>query len=387
MIVKCPECNGDVSDKAIVCPHCGYPLQNMSPTKGVHKRKRKRLPNGFGQICKLKRNLQKPYRVMITTGFAENGKPICKLLEPVAYFKTYNEAYQALVEHNNKPYDPKSDITMQELFDLWIKDHFDLSHHDKYRTSVTSYWKKMEPFYDQRVKFVKPIELKAYLENLHVSADYKARLKYELNMLFDYAVSLEIVDRNIARNFELSTSVKNNRKAETKNHIPFTDNELKVLWSHKDDEYVSIILIQCYMGWRPQELCNITKKDIDCSEETIIGGSKTKAGINRVVPIHPCIKQLILDKYNSAKDEHVFKAYKAYRVNFHKKIKELGLNAQHSPHDCRTTFITNCKKYEVDEYAIKYMVGHAITDITEKVYTRRTLDWLKEEIKKVKAIV
>ena len=28
------------------------------------------------------------------------------------------------------------------------------------------------------------------------------------------------------------------------------------------------------------------------------------------------------------------------------------------------------KKYGVDEYAIKYMVGHAITDLTERVYTK-----------------
>lgn len=382
MIIKCPECAGNVSDKAISCPHCGYPLKKTSTHKNTCKHKR--LPNGFGQICKLNRNLQNPYRAMVTTGYKENGKPICKLLEPVAYFKTYNEAYQALIEYNNKPYDPKSDITMQELFDLWIKDHFDLSQHDKYRTSINSCWKKMEPFYNQKVKFVKPIELKTYLENLDVSADYKARLKYELNMLFDYAVSLEIVDRNIARNFELSTSVKKDRKAEIKNHIPFTDDELSVLWANKDDEYVSMILIQCYMGWRPQELCNICKTDINWKEETVRGGSKTEAGINRLVPIHPAIKRLVISKYKTAEDNKIFKAYKAYRVNFHKKIKELDLNAEHSPHDCRTTFITNCKKYEVDEYAIKYMVGHAITDITEKVYTRRTLDWLKKELEKIK---
>lgn len=42
------------------------------------------------------------------------------------------------------------------------------------------------------------------------------------------------------------------------------------------------------------------------------------------------------------------------------------------------------KKYNVDEYAIKYIVGHAITDITEKVYTKREFDWLRSEIEKIK---
>src|SRR5207244_10472030 len=26
-LTKCPECSGDVSDKASACPHCGYPMR------------------------------------------------------------------------------------------------------------------------------------------------------------------------------------------------------------------------------------------------------------------------------------------------------------------------------------------------------------------------
>ena len=36
------------------------------------------------------------------------------------------------------------------------------------------------------------------------------------------------------------------------------------------------------------------------------------------------------------------------------------------------------------DYAIKYMVGHKISGITEKVYTRREFAWLREEIEKIK---
>lgn len=42
------------------------------------------------------------------------------------------------------------------------------------------------------------------------------------------------------------------------------------------------------------------------------------------------------------------------------------------------------KKCGVDEYAIKYIIGHSISDVTEKVYTERELDWLKTEIEKIK---
>ena len=65
-------------------------------------------------------------------------------------------------------------------------------------------------------------------------------------------------------------------------------------------------------------------------------------------------------------------------------IDELKLNVDHRPHDGRTHFVTSAKKYGVDEYAIKYIVGHKISDITEKVYTKREFEWLKEEIEKIK---
>ena len=29
-LIKCPECGGQVSDKAEACIHCGYPLKNIS---------------------------------------------------------------------------------------------------------------------------------------------------------------------------------------------------------------------------------------------------------------------------------------------------------------------------------------------------------------------
>ena len=32
MLIKCPECELQVSDKALSCPHCGYPLQDGAPS-------------------------------------------------------------------------------------------------------------------------------------------------------------------------------------------------------------------------------------------------------------------------------------------------------------------------------------------------------------------
>ena len=61
----------------------------------------------------------------------------------------------------------------------------------------------------------------------------------------------------------------------------------------------------------------------------------------------------------------------------------LSLNSEHKGHDGRITFVTMAKKYNMDEYAIKRLVGHHIKDLTERVYTQRSIDWLKNEIEKI----
>lgn len=61
----------------------------------------------------------------------------------------------------------------------------------------------------------------------------------------------------------------------------------------------------------------------------------------------------------------------------------LGINPEHRGHDGRVHFVTVAKKYNLDEYAIKRIVGHAIKDLTERVYTKRSVDWLVQEIDKI----
>ena len=59
-------------------------------------------------------------------------------------------------------------------------------------------------------------------------------------------------------------------------------------------------------------------------------------------------------------------------------------NPNHLPHDPRNAFITIVKKYKVDKYAIKHMVGHTIKDATEQVYTTRDNSWPQSEFRKIK---
>lgn len=56
---------------------------------------------------------------------------------------------------------------------------------------------------------------------------------------------------------------------------------------------IDVILLQCYSGWRPQELCLIKLKNVDLENWTFMSGMKTKDGFNRIVPIHSGIRPLV----------------------------------------------------------------------------------------------
>lgn len=408
MLMNCPECNLQVSDKAYNCPHCGYPLKNM-PVAVTPKasNRRKRLPNGFGRITKIKgRNLRKPFRAMVTIGKNAEGRPVAKLLQPVAYFETYNDAYAALVEYNRNPYDLSSDITVGELYERWSAEHFSKLSDSAIRTYKCSwnYCSSVSTIKarDLRVRHIKYCMEKGEYEYHgkinHPSPIMQSNIKILFGNMYDYAMEYELVDKNPARNFKISSSVNDVMDANRKSHMAFSPEELDKLWGNVESIlYVDIMLIQCYSGWRPQELLQLEIDRVDVENWYFIGGMKTNAGFNRTVPIHPRIRELIKRRYNeaiSAGSKYLFNmrikasyrkiSYRDYYNKFKKVISDLSLNPSHRPHDGRCTFVTLAKNSKVDEYALKYMVGHSIQDITEKVYTSRNKEWLMEEIQKIK---
>lgn len=412
MLIKCTECELQVSDKALACPHCGYPLDARVKRQQTRKStKRRRLPNGFGQITEIKnRNLRNPFRASVTVGKTTDGRFIRKLLKPEAFFPTYNDAYMALVEYNRNPYDLDVSITVKELYDKWSEEYFATLKSESSTRTITSAWAYCSSIYDMRAKDVRVRHIQGCMndgivvfkgEERRPSANIKSRIKSMFNLMFDYAMAYEIVDRNYARMFELSTDIVQEKEATSKGHIPFTDNEIEALWDNVDKiQYVDIVLIQAYSGWRPQELGLIKIENVDLKEWSFSGGMKTNAGTNRIVPIHPKIRHLVKQRYKEAvelgsdylincTDTSTHRSslkftYDKYRHRFNRIVERLDLNKDHRAHDPRKHFVTICKKYKVDEYAIKYMIGHQIDDLTERVYTQRELSWLREEIEKIK---
>lgn len=190
-------------------------------------------------------------------------------------------------------------------------------------------------------------------------------------------------------------------------HDPFTDEELKTLWAHREDRVVRMILIMCYSGFRIGAWKSMRT---ELKEGYFQGGIKTACGKNRIVPIHSAIRPLVeeLLREQGVGEETdgggpqvdadtvsrlLQKFYLCgvsvswFRKLMKRKLTELGIDRpgmSHSPHSCRHTFSRLCESYGVREADRKRMMGHSFgDDITNGVYGHRTVEELRAEIEKI----
>lgn len=374
-----------------------------------------KLPNGYGSVTKLSGNRRKPYLARVTLGWITNeqtGKTTQNRV-PIGTYKTKKEALQALAEYGANPYDiQNNNLTLAELYQKWTEAYFPTLSGESSTRTITSAWKYCHPLYKMRVKDLRARHIKGIMEDGYIissrgknagqkvmaSPGVKARIKSMFNLMLDYAVEYEIVDKNYARTFDISEDIIKEKEAATRGHIIFPPDEMKILWDNVDKiRFVDWILIQCYMGWRPQELATLQLADVNLDEWYMVAGMKTDAGKNRMVPIHTKIQPLVKRNYDYAvslgsdalfNDPTATKGgmkitYDKYAGRFDKVMAALKLNPEHRPHDPRMTFITMAKKAGIDPMVVKRLAGHRINDVTEAVYTVRDLEWLRSDIEKI----
>lgn len=405
-LINCPECNMSISTQALACPHCGYPV---NPRKKNISSKH-RLPNGFGRITKIKgRYLRKPWRAMVTQGKDKFGKPIGKI---VGFYESYNDAYQALLEYNNDPNNLNNKILVKELYEEWSNEYA-INNSDASVRLMCNAWAYCSAIADLRASEIRPRHIRSCMtdgyriedrgknkgQKVFATDNLKAKIKTLFNLMLDYAVAEGYIEKNYARIMLMNTEITKSVAHPQKEHIPFSQDELNTLWSNVGKiKYVDWIIIQCYMGWRPEELASLKLNEVYLDEWYIQSGIKTEAGKQRIVPIHTKIRDLVIQNYNFAQSinsDFLFNdqgkshngnwgmTYRKYAYRFPKVISALKLDPSHRPHDPRITFVTNAKRVHMDEYALKLMIGHKIDDITEGTYTKRDIEWLREDLEKL----
>lgn len=374
-----------------------------------------RRSNGEGSVSYDSR--RKRYRAKVTIGWeldetTGKSRQITKTLG--SNYKTKGEASAALTEYFSHPYDlDNKDITFSQLYEVWFI-HY-MEDHESYRYRIKSAYKYCSAIYDKKVRDISILDMKNCIykgtalvergkyrgQTKVASPSTKQSIKILLNNMFSYAVEARITDRNYAREFTLDKKVEQEKIQEHKVKIPFSEDELNKLW--KSIEFVpfaDMIVYACYSGWRPGELIRLKVKDVNWEDNYIEGGIKTKAGKNRLVPIHSLVKPIVEKYYNEAVSvgsEYLFNditkktgiglSRDQYLSRFNKVMERLHFRLDLTPHYTRHTFITKAKSRQVNmnDYILKLIVGHSIKDITEHVYTHREIQDLQEEIEKIKS--
>lgn len=340
-------------------------------------------PNGFGNISKLPGKRRNPFRARITTGWEvideETGK-LKQLYQPIGYYKTRQEAILALAEYHKNPHSLEaSTVTFSELFKKWSEEKFSKTSH----SSVNGYnaaYNYCTSLYDIVFIEIKKAHLQAAVDNCNRGYGTRKKIKVLFNQMFKYAMENDITTKDYSKFVDIG---KNDSES---TRMPFTQKEITILFENVDRmDFIDTILIMIYTGMRIGELLQIETANIDIENRTMRGGIKTAAGKNRVIPINNKILPFIVKrkeqghKYLIVNHENKQMKYWNYTDEKWDKIME-QLEMNHKPHDCRHTFATLMDNAGANKVSIKRIMGHASSDITDKVYTHKDIEELKKAI-------
>lgn len=330
-------------------------------------------PNGYGSVVKLSGNRRKPYCARKTSGWNDKGYPIYSV---IGYFADRQEAMIALAEYNRNPFDiDLSKITMKELFEKWSARDFQKMSKSS-ASSHKSAFKHATPLHNVPYKNIKAYQMQEIIDDCGCGYSTQGAIKNLFGQLDKYALELDVITKSYST---LLTSAP----IPPSTKLPFTEAEVQSVWNICEQKWVDTVLILLYTGFRIGELLTLESANVDLEQMTIKGGIKTKAGKDRIVPIHPKVQKFIY-KFKAQDNKYLIsykgkKLSKSQYYNFWNAIME-QLHQHHTPHECRHTFRSRLDSAGANKRCIDLLMGHTSKDVGERVYTHKTLDELRDTI-------
>lgn len=353
------------------------------------RKKRMKLPNNFGCIRYLGTGRRNPYAAYPPVSeYTEKGAVTPKAL---GYKPTWEEAYELLTTYNlekqgkikvNRSVYIDRTPTFSEVYEKFYQEKFFSSPKKLSKSAMDSTRAAFKnsvalhsiPFGSIRYDDLQDVVNKCPLK--HSSLELIVSLFHQM---YKYALKYEIVEKDYSKFIYIPKPEDDERG------VPFTNDELKVFWSHKDDPVVEMLLIMCYSGFRIKAF---TDMEINLREGYFKGGVKTKSSIERIVPIHSGIYDMVAARYTVSRN-FLGISVNGFRNKMYAKLQSFGFlyastGEKHTPHDCRHTFSRLCEEYGVSENDRKRMMGHSFgSDITNAIYGHRSVEDLRLEIEKI----
>lgn len=386
--MKCIKCNQLIPDGSVFCNHCGKKQVVSQPKSTVHRRAK-----GTGTI-RLDKRKANPYIVYAPRTSHSSAQRY------LASFKTRKEAQLFLESYVDEQFPELYNAKLSEVYELWKAKHFPTLS----RSGELGYqaaYKSISKLSNSKMRLLKTADFQECVDSVAATGASRSKLekiRQLCSQLCKYSMENDIIDKNYAQFITLP-------KREKKDKNIFTEEDRRVLWEHSADKRVQIILVMIYTGFRIGELAMLKKTDINFDTHYMVGGEKTEAGRNRVVPFPteiPEIEQFVARWCEDSEGEVLInKSVKDIREKmFYPCLAELGLIAppikspttgkdvyvkpRLTPHCTRHTFASICVEANLKPENLQKIIGHADFSTTANIYVHQDVEQLKREMGKIK---
>jgi integrase len=331
-----------------------------------------RNPNGYGSVIRLSgKNRRKPWAVRKTVGFNEKGHPTYQF---IGYYTTREEAILKLAEYNKEPWDINLDrLTLSELYIMWLDKKSGRMGESNLKALKSAY-KYLSPLYDTKYNTIKAYHMQDIIDNCGHGSSTQTKIKSLFGHLDNFALECDIITR------QYSTLLKCDPAPTATHRVPFTDEEVNRLWELSGDYWVDTVLVFLYTGFRLMELLKMPKSNVNLDDMTFTGGIKSKAGKDRVVPIHSRIQPIVI-KFMQSNGGYILGSgvsQTIYYKHWRRVMSKIG--ASHTVHETRHTFRTRLDNVNANKKCIDMLMGHTSKDVGERVYTHKTVEELRSAI-------
>lgn len=293
---------------------------------------------------------------------------------------------------------------LSQIYENWSTRHYSKVGF-KTKEGYEAAWKKIQIHKDKCIQDITFDEWQDIFDNMEgYSLSAQKKVQILISQLYKYAEVRGIVQTNVSKGLLLSGK----EKCETLPFKMFHIEELTKCAKDKTNKHwltARITLIFIFTGFRPNELFSLKRTDVNLKRNYLIGGSKTAAGKNRIIPIVPQIRPYIIELYlqtSFANNDYLLKGVKGAKYNlrnwrtrsFYPMTYDLGFNSfedlkdkkkkpHYTPYSGRHTFATLSNKIGMDKEAIIKIMGHTDFSTTSKYYVHNDLEFLKEEMQKL----
>jgi len=334
-----------------------------------------RNPNGYGSVIKLSGNRRRPYRVRKTIGWNEKGHPVYQSL---GYTTTREEGMILLATFNKDPWDvDKSNMTLTGLFELWLERKAAKTGEATLKNMKSVYANHCKAFHTFKYAGIKAYQMQETIDNCGYGYSTQNFIKVFWRHLDNFALEMDISTRSYANLLTSATAVVESART------PFTEEEVQTMWQNEATPWVDSVLFMLYTGFRISEMLDLRTENVNLVDGTMKGGTKTQAGKNRIVPIHPKIRHIVERRMeDGSKHLFSFKGKECVSTTYRMFWREIMDTAkmEHTPHECRHTFRSRLDSAGANKRCIDLMMGHQSKEVGERIYTHKTVGELKTAI-------